>query len=508
MALTRIIGCFLSLAVFGASLGQNLAQSQDLRVGLTALPPSLGNPYSSIGLPGGHFWGTLYDGLTHISTSGDVQPLLALSWEQIQPTQWRFTLRQNVQFHNGARFDAKDVVATIQYLKGAEAARYLVANEVGNIASVRALSDYEVEINTIEPDVILPRRLSLVMVIEDQSWLQRGPEEYARSPVGTGSFKFIGWGRGNSSARLEAFDDALRPVKEIRHLTLIEVQNTVAREQALLSGEFELIIDVNPDSVEAIKRAGFNVQAHPRSQVLSIALPNTIRADSPLNSSDARRALNFAVDRYAIAEHIYGGLVEVASQGAVKGTVGFNPELEPFPYDPDEARRLLTGAGYPNGFPLSIAFLQADGSSSELAYQKVGQDLSAVGVSAEVRALPATEFLRRFMSSDWGPYDAFSLLWNGEPIRDSGRSLEYFSCLRPQAFFCVEDVADAIVKSRTERDPEVRKDALQKIMARMHDLAPAIWLNNTTQITASSPNLANVQMGTNGLSFEYIAVKP
>lgn len=508
MGFSRVIGYFLSLAVFGASLGQSMAQPQDLRVGLIALPPSLGNPYSSIGLPGGHFWGSLYDGLTLISKTGDVEPALALTWEQIQPTQWHFTLRHDVQFHNGAPFDAQDVVTTLQYLKSAEAARYLVANEVGNIESVRALSDYKVEINTFEPDVILPRRLSLVMIIEDQDWQQLGPEKYAQAPVGTGPFKFIGWGRGNSSVTLEAFDGAIRPIDKTMRLTLVEVQNTVAREQALLSGELALIVDVNPDSVEAIKRAGFNVQVHPRSQILSIALPNTLRADSPLNSSDVRRALNLAVDRYAIAEHIYGGLVEVASQGAVKGTVGFNPELKPFPYDPREARRLLASAGYANGFPLRIAFLQADGSSSEIAYQKVGQDLSAIGVSAEVRALPATEFLRRFMSSDWGPYDAFSLLWNGEPIRDSGRSLEYFSCLRPQAFFCVEDVAAETLSSRTESDPEARKEALQKIMARLHELAPAIWLNNTTQITASSPDVANVQMGTNGLRFEGIVLQP
>ncbi len=507
-ALNRLIGCFLFITIFVASLGQSLAQSNSLRVGVVDLPPSLGNPYASVGLPSGHFWGSLYDGLTQISTTGDVTPSLALSWEQTQPTQWQFMLRQDVRFHNGAPFNAQDVVTTIQYLQSAEAARYLIANEVKNIASVRALSEHVVEINTLEPDVILPRRVSLIMVIEGQSWLQLGAEAYARAPIGTGPFAFVRWGKGNSSAVLSASDTAIRSAKDVKNLTMVAVPNAVAREQALLSGEFDLIENINADSVAAIENAGFDIHVHPRSQVISLALPNVARGESPLNSYEVRQALNIAVDRFVIAEQIYGGLVEAASQGAVTGTVGFNPDLKPFPYDPPLARRMLADAGYPDGFPMTIAILQVDGSGGEIAYQKVAQDLTAIGVSATIRAMPAPEFLRRFARNDWGPYDAFSLLWNSEPIRDAGRTLEYFSCLRPQPFFCDEDVAKAIVKSRAESDPEARKASLQKIMARMKELAPAIWLNNTMQITASRPHVANIQMGTNGLRFEDMVIQP
>lgn len=169
---------------------------------------------------------------------------------------------------------------------------------------------------------------------------------------------------------------------------------------------------------------------------------------------------------------------------------------------------MLAKAGYPNGFNFTIAFLQADGQSSEVAYQKVGQDLSEISVFTEVRAMAVPEFLRRFMSSDWESYDASTLLWNSEPSRDAGRALEYFSCLRPQAFFCDEDVAQMILKSRSETDPEARKGNLEHVMERMQALAPAIWLNNMAQITTSSPNLENIKLGTNGLRFEDIVLKP
>ncbi len=508
MMLRRVASLLFCLAFMCSGVSQNLAHASNLRVGLIELPLSLGNPYSSMGLPSGHFWNSLYDGLTRVSTDGELQPALALSWEQTEPTRWIFTLRQDIRFHNGAPFDAQDVVATLGYLASNEAARYLVANEVKNIASARAVSDHIVEITTLEPDVILPRRLSIVMIMEDEDWIRLGPEQYALAPVGTGPFRFDEWRNSNSSVTLRAFESPLRAVKDIETLTLVEVPNAVSRVQALVSGQLDLIDAVTPDSVPELRNAGLDVLVTPRSQILSVALPNMVRDDSPLNSADVRRALNLGVDRYAIAEFIYGGLVEVASQGAVDGTIGYNSELAPFPYDPDEARDLLAKAGYPDGFTFTVGYLQADGQSSEVAYQKITQDLTAIGVTTEMRSMTATEFLRRFMSGDWEQYDAFTLLWNSEPLRDTGRTLEYFSCLRPQPFFCDEDVAAAIMDSRSERDPEARKRALEDIMARMQELAPAIWLNNMAQITVSNPKVQSIRLGTNGLAFEDIVIRP
>ena len=497
--------CLFLAIVFGA--GFTSAKSSALRVGILDFPPSLGNPFTALGPPSTHFWGSLYDSLTTIADDGSILPALAVEWTQVEPNTWTVSLRRDVHFHNGAPFDVEAVVATITYLQSTEASRFLIANETKNILSVRQISNHEVEIVTREPDAILPRRLSLVKIIEPHLWTELGPEDYALTPIGTGPYAFSDWASGNRSATLTAFDKGLRTVKSIQRLVFFEVPNAMGREQALLSDELDFIWGINPDSVESIRGAGFDIHVHPVSQILSIALPNVRKDDSPLKFISVRQALNFAVDRQSIAEHIFGGLVEVAGQGAVAGTVGFNPKLEPYPYDPEEARRLLTNAGYPNGFTLTIGVLQAMGSGSELAYQKVGQDLTAVGIAVEVRAVPSAEFLRRFMSNDWGEYDAFSMLWNNEPMRDVGRALEYFSCLRPQPFFCDNAIADAIRISRQESDPEKRKQILQEIMVRMKESAPAIWLTSSAHLSASIPQVNNVLMVSDGLRFEEMVVE-
>ena len=498
---------FLVLTIL-LNLGQGAAQTNTLRVGLADIPPSLGNPYTAMGLPSGHFWGSLYDGLTAISPNGAVIPALASAWRQTNPTTWTFSLHSDITFHNGKKFDVQAVIATLTYLQSPEATRFLLANEVKNIAGIRALNDYEVEISTREPDAILPRRLSLIKMIEPQLWATLGAEKYALMPVGTGPYSFVRWGNGNSSVTLEAFENTMRVVDDIQTLVFVEAPNSVAREQALVSGELDLIDRINPDSVEGLQNAGFNVQVHPVSQILSIALPNVGDEVSPLNSVEIRRALNFAVDRSGIAKYIFSDFVDAASQGAIQGTIGFNPDLEPYPYDPEMARHLLSVNGYTDGFPLTIGVLQAEGTGQELAYQKVGQDLAAIGITAKVIALPGSEFIRRFVSNDWGPYNAFSLMWNNEPMRDVGRALEYFSCLRPKPFFCDKNVSEAIRASRKESDPKKRVADLQKIMSIIRDLAPAIWLTNTAQITASSPKFVNIQLGTVGLTFEDIIILP
>lgn len=487
---------------FSLVIGPQLAQADSIRVGITEIPPSLGNPFTAMGPPSTLFWGSLYDSLTEIDNDGTVVPSLAVEWDQTAPTKWMFKLAEGVRFHNGQPFDARSVAATISYLQSTEAARFLIANEVRNVVSVRATSDFQVEIKTREPDAILPRRMSLIKMIEPHAWKALGSEEYALNPIGTGPYEFLQWGNGNNIVTLIKSENQRRPAQGVRTLTFLEVPNAVAREQALLSGELDFIWGLNPDSVEAIRQSGFLVQVYPLSQVTSIALPNVKNDNSPLQSSDVRRALNYAVDRAAIAEHIFGGLVSVASQGAVEGTVGFNPALDPYPYDPNEARRLLVSGGYPDGFAFKIGVLQITGSGQELAYQKVSQDLRAVGIDAMVRSIPASEFLRRFMSGDWSEYDAFSLLWNNEPMRDVGRALEYFSCLRPQPFFCDQPTTDLIRASRSEANPDRREKILQNLMVQVKSLAPALWLTDSVSLSASTPKMRNIVLQTGAIRFE------
>src|SRR5450755_4860144 len=84
-------------------------------------------------------------------------PLLATTWKQTAPTVWRFTLRQNVKFHDGTPFNADDVIFSYERSKvdGSD-----MKTKVGPVKEVRKIDDYTVDFITGEPIPILPATIN------------------------------------------------------------------------------------------------------------------------------------------------------------------------------------------------------------------------------------------------------------------------------------------------------------------------------------------------------------
>ena len=500
----RIFYYSIILVICLFNINTSNSNEKTLRIGLSGLPPSLGNPYSSMGLPSGHFWRSIYDALTSISSNGEVLPSLAKSWEQKDDKRWVFNLRDDIFFHNNRHLKAYSIENIFLFLKSKKAQHLYISNELKNIKTIKAISDFEFEIITHEPDLILPRRLSLIMITEYDFWNEVGPNKYAINPIGTGPFRFVKWGKGNNSVTLTSHKNNIRSSKNIGKLEIKSIPNALSREQALFADDIDLAENINHDSIDQIRSMNYEIQIHNRSVILSIALPNTLDEKSPLNSYKVRQALNYAVDKKSISKYIFNGLVQPASQGALEGTIGYDPTLKPFPYDPSKAKELLNEEGYINGFQLNIAILQTRGSVQEFAFQKVQQDLILVGIKTLIRPIAPQEFINRFITNNWKDFNAFSLLWNNEPMRDVSRSVEYFSCLRPNPFFCDERITKLIKKSKLKSSHKDRHIDLRNIMKELNEIAPSILLTSQPVITASTNKLSSIKMEPSGLNFESI----
>ncbi len=101
-----------ALAISAAVALPVQAQMQDrtLRIGAWDLAPSQGNPYNGIGTPSVFSWTPMFDTLTFVETDGAPKPALAVGWENVDATTWRFNLRSGVKFHNGEPFTADAVI--------------------------------------------------------------------------------------------------------------------------------------------------------------------------------------------------------------------------------------------------------------------------------------------------------------------------------------------------------------------------------------------------------------
>jgi peptide/nickel transport system substrate-binding protein len=501
LGFTLLIGCSLFLSP--------IAQAETLRVAVSAFAPTLGNPFSGTSQPSAELWLSIYDNLTRLGWSGGPEPSLALSWENTSPNTWVFKLRPNVVYHNGKSFTAQDVVDLLALIKQPDMARFLIPAELRGVAGGRVIDDLTVEIETIEPDAILPNRLATLMIIDPTLWAEMGIDTYTLEPIGTGPYKLTGWGSGNRVAFLEANPRSWRAPVEIDAVEYRLVPDKTSRIQGLISGQLDLITGLHVDDAETLKIPGIEVNVQANPQVKSIALPNALHeAGHPLNDKRVRQALNHAVDKQSIADLIMFGYAEVASQGLTSVTFGYNPALKPYAYDPVRARALLAEAGYPNGFPLTIEVVTDSTTPDGFMYQKVAQDIDAIGVDVTLRSIPYSDYQRKYTLSDWGDADAFHLIWNNAAFQDPIRPIEYFSCMRINAFFCEPDLMEDIKASSRELDRAKREVLLQNIMARYQDLAPAIWITNAVYTTAYTSRIANMAMRPTGVVFEELRLAP
>jgi peptide/nickel transport system substrate-binding protein len=277
-------------------------------------------------------------------------------------------------------------------------------------------------------------------------------------------------------------------------LTRIEfriLQEAGRRVQALETGEVDIAYGIGFEDMAALRAEGFPVIVKQIPTALSIALPNT-HPNSPLNDVRVRRAMNHAVDRDSIARTILQGTVKPSSHGIEPGVFGYNPNIAAYPYDPVLARALLAEAGYPNGFSLNGTVLPIAIADGAAVFQRIAQDLAAVGIRVELNSVLGAEWVRMWTSGDWKGADILSSNWNGATYMDAGRAVESYTCGKFGAFFCAPQVEKLLAESNVEFDVVRREKMLQQALAMLHDLAPSIYLFPQSEVMALSPAVGNI----------------
>ena len=468
------------------------ARGETLRVGIASLPPSYGNPFMANGLPGTLTWHQLFDGLTALDENGRVAPGLAVSWSLEQPTRWRFTLRPDAVFSNGRPFTAEAAKATFDWLNSEAGRGTVVANELRGIARVSVVGPHELVIETTRPDPILPNRLAAIMIVEPQAWRELGPHGFARRPVGTGPYRVERWQNANGAAVLVANPHAWDP-PAIGRVEIYPLSDHASRLQAAVSGQLHVAGSMRPEHIATFERRGFSAMVDPIKQVLSIAFDLTGHPDSPMQDRRVRQALNHAVDRQAIAELITYATTRPASQGAAPGTFGHNPNIEPYAYAPDRARALLAEAGYADGFAFTATVVIGSYANDLEIYQKIQQDLAAVGVEVTFDGTIFANWIRHYLFGTWDS-EAFGLSWNSTPYNDALRPMEYFSCKKANPFFCDQTMMPDIQAAATELDRTRRERLLQDLQSAFHDAAPCLFLLELGGVWVFSDQLSGFTM--------------
>lgn len=414
---------------------------------------------------------SIYDGLVAIAEDGTVAPLAAETFEAIDELTFEAKLREGLTFHNGSPVTVDAAIRGMEHLLASEESQ--VSAIFSTISEMKRVDDLTVRIICESPSPWLPAQMAVWHMLLPEGYTA---ESLLSDPVGSGPYKFVSWEKG-SQIELERFS-RYQPV-EVKGAPIGDravyrfVPEASTRVADLLSGSADIAVEVPLDQHEAVESSDATLVSVP---IVGSGWIRIATDTEPFDDARVRQALNMALDVDAIAQvFVSKEAHRLASLHPDERSMGFNPDLSPYVYDPDQARALLGEAGHGDGidvtFEVTAAVPQAMAEAMVAQWAEVGirvelqvSELAAFNATWGDPSAPALRM------STWSPlYDPYTLL--GLVFASEGYLSRYDN---PEA--------DALIAAAaTETDPVQRAALYQELAALMHEDAPAVFLWNLVE---------------------------
>ena len=384
----------------------------------------------------------MFEGLLGIKPgSAEVVPELATEWTPNEDgTEWTFTLRDDVTFHDGEPFNAEAVCYNFERMfdqneAGQVAGEYwgYVMGAFGNDAAnslyqgCEATDEFEAVVTISGPTSGFPTMLTLESLsMQSPKALEEGDAngiaaegegfsfpDYANNPVGTGPFTFGEYDEANGEISLERNDDYWGDAAKVGELVFRVIPDESTRRQELEAGSINGYDLPNPVDWNALEESGNSVEIRDAFNILYMGF--NPEANPQLKDLKVRQALNHAINREQLVQTQLPEGAEVATQFMPKTVSGYNTELQVPEYDPELAKQLLSEAGA-EGMTLTFAY-PTEVSRPYMPdpakiYEALRTDLEAVGVKVDVKTASWNGGYLDNVTA--GKYDAYILGWTGD----------------------------------------------------------------------------------------------
>jgi len=355
------------------------------------------------------------------------KPGLATKWGMSADGQtWTLEIRPGVQFHEGwGELTAEDVKFSIEKMIAPESIAGPAGSMRNLIQKVEAPEPYKVIIYMKAPYPELDRGYltdaNQTLIVSKKYWTSVGEEKANAHPIGTGAYTLAEEHKKGGSIKLTTIpgvENHWRVTPAYKDVIFLGVPEEATRVAMLKNGEADLA-PISFDSIEPIKAtSGLHVASVPKNWMPIIRLGGMVETDpkryvptNPWAKKEVRQAMNYAVDKEAIAKNIFHG--EASAVGTSMPVPPFF-DLQPFPYDPNKAKQLLADAGYPNGFPITLkTFTTSPGAELPTVGEAVALYWKNIGLNVKI------------VPTDWGTVRGE---WTG------GKALDYVWTHRGLAF--------------------------------------------------------------------------
>ncbi|MEQ3626239.1 MAG: ABC transporter substrate-binding protein [Celeribacter sp.] len=273
------------------------------------------------------------EALTHLNPeTGVPEPRLATSWEQTEPTVWRVTLREGVTFTDGAPFDASAVKRSLERMFNPNLDCLNRGKLFANILlTTTEIDSHTLEISTENPQPLMPIFMSFLTIDSPNTDF----DTMTNTPVGTGPYMVPERGV-NDPIVLERQDDYWGDAPEVSKATYVQRGESALRAAMVEVGEADIGLAI------AIQDA-----VDPETDMAYLNGETTrlrFTFEGPLADIRVRKAMNLAIDRTMLRDGLFNDSYKIATQMFLPRISGYNPDMEPWPYDPEQAKALLDEA--------------------------------------------------------------------------------------------------------------------------------------------------------------------
>lgn len=447
----------------------------------------------------------MYDAVLTRTVDMKVVPELAQSFRQIDAKTYEMRLRPGIKFHDGSELTADDVKFTFDRLtkdgamEGKTSPRKSL---VGPLAETEIVDALTVRFKLSAPWPVFPAYLPFNQVVSKAYVEKVGSDGMATRPMGNGPFRFVEWRKGDSVI-LERFPDYYGGAADIPPVGPARIDRVIfkiipepaSRVAALLAGEVDLIDELPHHAIK-------QVEANPRTKVLKSNGTRSFFIDfnttrPPFDNVKVRQAANHAVDRKLVIDKILNGLAVPLTTLISPDSFGYNPNLEPWRYDPALAKKLLAEAGYPNGIDVT---LDVDNPFKEQA-EAVAAMLTQAGIRTKVQLWERTALSDLWKDPSKHDRHMFFRSWGDGALDPVGIFVPVLKTKDRGNFsgYSNAEVDRLLSAADSEPDQAKRSEYYQKAQAIIREEAPLLFLWLPQDVYGASRRLVDWQPSPRGI---------
>lgn len=439
----------------------------------------------------------IFDSLVRKDAHFDLQPWLAVRWENPDPLTWIFHLRDDVHFHDGRLLNSADVKYTLDTILQGKIIS-VKANAYQTIDRVEAPNAQTLVIHLKKPDPALLWNLSDggFGVVPAGSG-----RDFWQHPIGSGPFEFVSQEQ-DKDVILKRAHQSWRPLPSIQQLRFAVVPDATTRALELQKGSADALINALPaDTVYALRRdANLQVDSGPGTTLVYLTF-NT--RDPVLRDARVRNAIALAINRPLIIHSLYRDQARLAESVLPPEHWAWNGSTARHNYDLAAATALLDQAGYArkaDGYRFHLGMKTSTDESSRLLAMVVQQQLAQVGIALDVRSF---EFATFYADISRGVFQIAPSRWIGgneapDIFRYSFATASFPPHGANRGFYANAQVDQLLAEAASTTDRTQQQAAygnVQRILA--HDM-PTINLWYLDTVLVHNRRLQNLHLSPSG----------